>query len=215
MASLTQTTALGGTIPFDETIGGNRIREVSEAAMASLAMLKGQGAAFKKAAASRLGELPAPGHAVGHAAGHGASRRTQPLNHSCAHRHGRPNAPTQARTRVRATTEHRHTGAHMQPHRCTGPRMQARLRAGVQVRGTQARRRAARRARKLAGTTACRHAGAHTGTRARRCTNASAQRRVGTQACRLTPTHTHAHPTGTHSHGRTAAHMYTGMRAHT
>ena len=71
MSSLTQTTALGGTIPFDETIGGNRIREVSEAAMASLAMLKGQGAAFKKAAASRLGELPAPGHAVGHAAGHG------------------------------------------------------------------------------------------------------------------------------------------------
>ena len=48
MASLTQTTALGGTIPFDETIGGNRIREVSDAAMASLAMLKGQGAAFKK-----------------------------------------------------------------------------------------------------------------------------------------------------------------------
>lgn len=65
MASLTQTTALGGTIPFDETIGGNRIREVSDAAMASLAMLKGQGAAFKKAAASRLGELPAPGHAGG------------------------------------------------------------------------------------------------------------------------------------------------------
>ena len=30
MASLTQTTALGGTIPFDETIGGNRIREVSD-----------------------------------------------------------------------------------------------------------------------------------------------------------------------------------------
>ena len=72
MASLTQTTALGGTIPFDETIGGNRIREVSEAAMASLAMLKGQGAAFKKAAASRLGELPAPRHAVGHAVGHAA-----------------------------------------------------------------------------------------------------------------------------------------------
>lgn len=71
MASLTQTTALGGTIPFDETIGGNRIREVSDAAMASLAMLKGQGAAFKKAAASRLGELPAPGHAVDSAAGHG------------------------------------------------------------------------------------------------------------------------------------------------
>ena len=71
MASLTPTTALGGTIPFDETIGGNRIREVSEAAMASLAMLKGQGAAFKKAAASRLGELPAPGRAVGHSAGDG------------------------------------------------------------------------------------------------------------------------------------------------
>lgn len=69
MASLTPTTALGGTIPFDETIGGNRIREVSDAAMASLAMLKGQGAAFKKAAASRLGELPAPGHAVGHGGG--------------------------------------------------------------------------------------------------------------------------------------------------
>ena len=69
MASLTQTTALGGTIPFDETIGGNRIREVSDAAMASLAMLKGQGAAFKKAAASRLGELPAPGHAAGHGGG--------------------------------------------------------------------------------------------------------------------------------------------------
>ena len=71
MASLTPTTALGGTIPFDETIGGNRIREVGDATMASLAMLKGQGAAFKKAAASRLGELPAPGHAVDHAAGHG------------------------------------------------------------------------------------------------------------------------------------------------
>ena len=65
MASLTPTTALGGTIPFDETIGGNRIREVSDAAMASLAMLKGKGATFKKAAASRLGELPAPGHAGG------------------------------------------------------------------------------------------------------------------------------------------------------
>ena len=65
MASLTPTTALGGTFPFDETIGGNRIREVSEAAMASLAMLKGKGAAFKKAAASLLGELPAPGHAEG------------------------------------------------------------------------------------------------------------------------------------------------------
>ena len=65
MASLTPKTALGGTIPFDETIGGNRIHEISDAAMASLAMLKGQGAAFKKAAASRLGELPAPGHAGG------------------------------------------------------------------------------------------------------------------------------------------------------
>ena len=65
MASLTPTTALGGTIPFDETIGNNRIREVSDAAMASLAMLKGMGAAFNKAAASRLGELPVPGHAQG------------------------------------------------------------------------------------------------------------------------------------------------------
>ena len=65
MASLIPTTALGGTIPFDETIGGNRIHEVSDAAMASLAMLKGKGAAFKKAAANRLGELPAPGHARG------------------------------------------------------------------------------------------------------------------------------------------------------
>ena len=73
MASLTPTTALGGTIPFDETIGGNRIREVSDAAMASLAMLKGRGAAFKKAAASRLSKLPAPGHAVVDAAGHGGS----------------------------------------------------------------------------------------------------------------------------------------------
>ncbi|MCH1475841.1 MAG: sarcosine oxidase, gamma subunit [Alphaproteobacteria bacterium] len=62
MASLTPTTALGGTIPFDETIGGNRIREVSDAVMASLAMLKGKGAAFKKAAASQLGTLPAPGN---------------------------------------------------------------------------------------------------------------------------------------------------------
>jgi len=67
VASLTPTTALGGTIPFDETIGGNRIREISDAVMASLAMLKGKGAAFKKAAASRLGELPAPGG--GHAGG--------------------------------------------------------------------------------------------------------------------------------------------------
>ena len=65
MASLTPTTALGGTIPFDETIGGNRIREVSDAMMASLAMLKGKGAAFKKAATIQLGELPAPGHAGG------------------------------------------------------------------------------------------------------------------------------------------------------
>ena len=65
MASLTQTTALGGTIPFDETIGGNRIREVSDAVMASLAMLKGKGAAFKKAAASQLGDMPTPGHAGG------------------------------------------------------------------------------------------------------------------------------------------------------
>ena len=62
MASLTPTTALGGTIPFDKTIGGNRIREVSDAVMASLAMLKGTGAAFKKAAASQLGTLPAPGN---------------------------------------------------------------------------------------------------------------------------------------------------------
>ena len=57
---------MASTIPFDETIGGNRIREVSDAAMASLAMLKGQGAAFKKAAASQLGDMPAPGHAAGH-----------------------------------------------------------------------------------------------------------------------------------------------------
>ena len=65
MSSLIPTTALGRTIPFDETIGGNRIHEVSDAAMASLAMLKGNSAAFKKAAANRLGELPAPGHAAG------------------------------------------------------------------------------------------------------------------------------------------------------
>ena len=65
MASLTPTTALGGTIPLDETIGSNRIREVSDAAMTSLAMLKGMGATFKKAAASQLGELPAPGYAGG------------------------------------------------------------------------------------------------------------------------------------------------------
>ncbi len=69
MASLTPTTALGDTIPFDETIGGNRIREVSDAVMASLAMLKGKGAAFKKAAASQLGDMPAPGHAAGNAGG--------------------------------------------------------------------------------------------------------------------------------------------------
>ena len=63
MASLTPTTALGDTIPFDETIGGNRIREVSDDVMASLAMLKG------KAAASQLGDMPAPGHAAGYAGG--------------------------------------------------------------------------------------------------------------------------------------------------
>ena len=80
MASLTPTTALGGTIPFDETIGGNRIREVSDAVMASLAMLKGKGAAFKKAAATRLGELPAPSHSVGHAAGNaGSANRTSTI----------------------------------------------------------------------------------------------------------------------------------------
>ena len=80
MASLTPTTALGGTIPFDETLGSNRIREVSDAAMASLAMLKGQGTAFKKAAASRLGELPAPGHAVGHTTGHaGGANQTSTI----------------------------------------------------------------------------------------------------------------------------------------
>ena len=73
MASLTPTTALGGTIPFDKTIGGNRIREVSDAVMASLAMLKGKGTAFKKAAASQLGELPAPGHGGGDAGGDAGS----------------------------------------------------------------------------------------------------------------------------------------------
>ena len=65
MASLTPTTALGGTTPFDETVGGNRICEVGDAVMASLAMLRGQQGAFSRAAAGHLEELPAPGNAVG------------------------------------------------------------------------------------------------------------------------------------------------------
>ncbi|MEC7211724.1 MAG: sarcosine oxidase subunit gamma [Pseudomonadota bacterium] len=61
MASLTPTTALGGTTPFDKTIGPVRIAEQAAPVMASLAMLKGKSAGFAKAANAHLGALPAPG----------------------------------------------------------------------------------------------------------------------------------------------------------
>ena len=61
MASLTPTTALGGTTAFDETIGGIRIAEQGAPVMASLAMLKGKASAFTKAAGAHLGALPGPG----------------------------------------------------------------------------------------------------------------------------------------------------------
>ena len=61
MASLTPTTALGGTTAFDETIGGIRIAEKAAPVMASLAMLKDKASAFTKAAGAHLGALPGPG----------------------------------------------------------------------------------------------------------------------------------------------------------
>lgn len=69
MASLTPTTALGAAAPFDQTIGTIRIIEVADPQMASLAMRRGKGAAFEKAASAHLGPLPDPGqsHAKGKA----------------------------------------------------------------------------------------------------------------------------------------------------
>lgn len=72
MASLTPTTALGGAAPFDQTIGAIHIIEVADPQMASLAMRRGQGAAFKKAASTHLGPLPDPGQS--HAKGKGKAR---------------------------------------------------------------------------------------------------------------------------------------------
>ena len=66
MTSLTLTTALGGTTPFDETIGGHRIVEIASPAMASLAMLQGKSSPFRKAAEANLGALPAPGTMQSH-----------------------------------------------------------------------------------------------------------------------------------------------------
>lgn len=61
MTNLRPTTALGGTTPFEETIGGLHIVEMAAPVMASLAMLKGASSAFGKAAESKLGALPEPG----------------------------------------------------------------------------------------------------------------------------------------------------------
>jgi len=61
VTSLTPKTALGGSTPFDETIDGLRIVEISAPVMASLAMLKGRSSAFNKAAGTKLGKLPEPG----------------------------------------------------------------------------------------------------------------------------------------------------------
>ena len=66
MTSLTPTTALGGTTPFDETIGDLRIVEIAAPVMASLAMLKGKSSAFGKAAETKLGPLPEPGAMQSH-----------------------------------------------------------------------------------------------------------------------------------------------------
>ena len=66
MASLTAITALGGTTPYDETIGGIRIAEVADTCLASLAMRRGKAASFKKAVKKALGtDLPAPGKRTG------------------------------------------------------------------------------------------------------------------------------------------------------
>ena len=66
MASLSLTTALGGTQPYDNIIGGIRIAEVAEPVMASLAMRSGKAAPFRKAAATHLGPLPDPGRMAIH-----------------------------------------------------------------------------------------------------------------------------------------------------
>ena len=62
MTSLTPLTALGGTAPYDEIIGGIRIVEIADTCLASLAMRRGKAAAFRNAARQALGTgLPAPG----------------------------------------------------------------------------------------------------------------------------------------------------------
>ena len=66
MTSLTPLTALGGTAPYDEMIGGIRIVEIADTCLASLAMRRGKAAAFRNAARQALGTgLPAPGQRTG------------------------------------------------------------------------------------------------------------------------------------------------------
>ena len=66
MTSLTPLTALGGTAPYDEMIGGIRIVEIADTCLASLAMRRGKAARFKTAARQALGTgLPAPGQRTG------------------------------------------------------------------------------------------------------------------------------------------------------
>ena len=66
MTSLTPLTALGGTAPYDEIIGGIRIVEIADTCLASLAMRRGKAAAFRNAARQALGTgLPAPGQRTG------------------------------------------------------------------------------------------------------------------------------------------------------
>ena len=69
MASLTATTALGGTIPYDEVIGGTRIIEITDTQLASLAMRRGRATVFERAARQALGtNLPTPGQRAGSSA---------------------------------------------------------------------------------------------------------------------------------------------------
>jgi len=71
VASLTAITALGGSVPRDDVIGTIRITEITTTSLASLAMRRGEAAAFTKAAAKAFGtNLPAPGQRQGdHARG--------------------------------------------------------------------------------------------------------------------------------------------------
>ena len=65
MPRLTPTTALGGTAPRIDEIGGLRIAEIADPSLAALAMRAKKNAAFTKAAKAAFGaDLPAPNTAA-------------------------------------------------------------------------------------------------------------------------------------------------------